>query len=70
MGWSSVDWQTQLLFPGVAYETLKAVILGGVPAAVLQEGVAWRAVASLALWSFLPFGLSLWRFCRQDLSKE
>jgi len=70
LGWSSVDWQTLLLFPGVAYETLKAVILGGVPAAVLQEGVAWRAVASLALWSFLPFGLSLWRFSRQDLSKE
>lgn len=70
LGWGSVDWQTQLLFPGVAYETLKAVILGGVPAAVLQEGVAFRALASLALWSFLPFGLSLWWFSRQDLSKE
>ena len=70
LGWSSVDWQTQLLFPGAAYETLKAVILGGVPAAVLQEGVAWRAIASLALWSIVPFGLSLWWFNRQDLSKE
>jgi len=70
LGWSPVDWQTQLLFPGAAYETLKAVILGGVPAAVLAEGVVWRAVASLALWSFIPFGLSLWWFSRQDLSKE
>lgn len=70
LGWSPVDWQTLLLFPGAAYETLKAVMLGGVPAAVLQEGVVWRAVASLALWSFIPFGLSLWWFSRQDLSKE
>lgn len=70
LGWSPVDWQTLLLFPGAAYETLKAVILGGVPAAVLAEGVVWRAVASLALWSFIPFGLSLWWFSRQDLSKE
>lgn len=70
LGWSPVVWQTLLLFPGAAYETLKAVMLGGVPAAVLQEGVVWRAVASLALWSFIPFGLSLWWFSRQDLSKE
>lgn len=70
LGWSPVDWQTLLLFPGAAYETLKAVMLGGVPAAVLHEGVVWRAVASLALWSFIPFGLSLWWFSRQDLSKE
>lgn len=70
LGWSPVDWQTLLLFPGAAYETLKAVMLGGVPAAVLQEGVVWRAIASLALWSFIPFGLSLWWFSRQDLSKE
>ncbi|WP_312783763.1 ABC transporter permease subunit [Brevundimonas sp.] len=70
LGWSPVDWQTLLLFPGAAYETLKAVILGGIPAAVLQEGVVWRAVTSLALWSFIPFGLSLWWFSRQDLSKE
>ncbi|MGH7019350.1 MAG: ABC transporter permease subunit [Brevundimonas sp.] len=70
LGWSPVDWQTLLLFPGAAYETLKAVVMGGVPAAVLQDGVTWRAVASLALWSFVPFGLTLWWFSRQDLSKE
>jgi ABC-2 type transport system permease protein len=70
LGWSTIDWQTLLVFPGAAYEALKSVVLGGVPAAVLQEGLVWRAVASLALWSFIPFGLSLWWFSRQDLSKE
>lgn len=70
LGWSPVDWQTLLLFPGAAYETLQAIVVGGVPAAVLQDGIAWRAIASLALWSFVPFGLTLWWFGRQDLSKE
>lgn len=70
VGWSAADWQTLLLFPGAAYEALKAVVLGGVPTAVLQDGVVLRAVASLALWSLVPFGLALWWFSRQDLSKE
>lgn len=70
LGWSTIDWQTLLVFPGAAYEALKAVILGGVPTAVLQEGVVWRAVVSLALWCLAPFGLALWWFSRQDLSKE
>ena len=70
LGWSAADWQTLLLFPGAAYEALKTVILGGVPTAVLQDGVVLRAVASLALWSLVPFSLALWWFSRQDLSKE
>lgn len=70
LGWSAADWQTLLLFPGAAYEALKSVILGGVPTAVLQDGVVLRAVASLALWSLVPFSLALWWFSRQDLSKE
>lgn len=70
LGWSTADWQTLLLFPGAAYEALKTVILGGVPTAVLQDGVVLRAVASLALWSLVPFSLALWWFSRQDLSKE
>lgn len=70
LGWSTIDWQTLLVFPGTAYEALKSVILGGVPTAVLQEGVVWRAVVSLALWCLAPFGLALWWFSRQDLSKE
>ena len=70
LGWSTIDWQTLLVFPGAAYEALKSVILGGVPTAVLQEGVVWRAVVSLGLWCLAPFGLALWWFSRQDLSKE
>lgn len=70
LGWSAADWQTLLLFPGAAYEALKTVILGGVPTAVLQDGVVLRAVASLALWSLVPFSLALWWFSLQDLSKE
>ncbi|MFK0299859.1 hypothetical protein ACIQTU_11650 [Brevundimonas sp. NPDC090276] len=70
LGWSAFEWQTLLLFPGAAYEALKAAILGRVPMEVLQDGVVLRAVASLALWSLVPFGLALWWFSRQDLSKE
>jgi len=70
LGWSAADWQTLLLFPGAAYEALKSVILGGVPTAVLQDGVVLRAVASLALWSLVPFSLALWWFSREDLWKE
>lgn len=70
LGWSPIDWQTLLVFPGAAYETLKTVTMGGVPEAILQQGVVLRAVASLALWCLAPFGLSLWWFSRQDLSKE
>jgi len=59
-----------LLFPGDAYEVLKALIQGGMMAAVLPDGAGWRAVAGLALWSFAPFFMALWWFRRQDLSKE
>lgn len=69
-GWQMGDWPTMLLFPGEAYEALKALIQGGMTAAVLPSGAAWRAVTGLALWSFAPFFLALWWFQRQDLSKE
>ncbi len=64
------DWPTMLLFPGDAYEVLKALIQGGMMAAVLPDGAGWRAVAGLALWSFAPFFMALWWFRQQDLSKE
>ncbi|MEN5115058.1 hypothetical protein ABE453_13620 [Brevundimonas diminuta] len=70
LGWRMGDWPTMLLFPGDAYEVLKALIQGGMMAAVLPDGADWRAVAGLALWSFAPFFLALWWFRRQDLSKE
>jgi ABC-2 type transport system permease protein len=70
LGWRMGDWPTMLLFPGDAYEVLKALIQGGMMAAVLPDGAGWRAVAGLALWSFAPFFMALWWFRRQDLSKE
>ncbi|MGN7097370.1 hypothetical protein [Brevundimonas diminuta] len=59
-----------LLFPGEGYELLKVLIQGGMEAALVPAGAAWRALTGLALWSFAPFFLALWWFQRQDLSKE
>ena len=69
-GWEMGDWATMLLFPGEGYELLKVLVQGGMEAALVPAGAAWRAVTGLALWSFAPFFLALWWFQRQDLSKE
>nr|WP_313521752.1 hypothetical protein [Brevundimonas diminuta] len=69
-GWQMGDWATMLLFPGEGFELLKVLIQGGMEAALIPAGAAWRAVTGLALWSFAPFFLALWWFQRQDLSKE
>jgi ABC-2 type transport system permease protein len=69
-GWQMGDWATMLLFPGEGYELLKVLVQGGVEAALVPAGAAWRALTGLALWSFAPFFLALWWFQRQDLSKE
>jgi len=69
-GWQMGDWATMLLFPGEGYELLKVLVQGGMEAALVPAGAAWRAVTGLALWSFAPFFLALWWFQRQDLSKE
>lgn len=69
-GWQMGDWATMLLFPGEGYELLKVLIEGGMEAALVPAGAAWRALTGLALWSFAPFFLALWWFQRQDLSKE
>ena len=63
------DWLTQLLLPGTAFETLKALIKGGMEAAALPDG-AIKAVISLALWSLAPLAAAIAWFSRQDLSKE
>lgn len=70
LGWQVGDWPTMLLFPGDAYEVLKAAVIGGMEAATLPAGAVWRAAAGLALWSLVPFLAALWWFQRQDLSKE
>lgn len=69
-GWQMGDWATMLLFPGEGYELLKILVQGGMEAALIPAGAAWRALTGLALWSFAPFFLALWWFQRQDLSKE
>lgn len=69
-GWQMGDWATMLLFPGEGYELLKILVQGGMEAALVPAGAAWRALTGLALWSFAPFFLALWWFQRQDLSKE
>lgn len=67
-GWTPTDWQAQALLPGMAYDTFKAAVLGGVGAP--PAGAAWTALASLIGWCLVPLGAALAWFQRQDLSKE
>lgn len=66
-GWSAGDLQSQLLSPGLAADSLKAVIEGSVDA---PDGVAWKAILSLAAWTIVPLVAAVAWFQRQDLSKE
>lgn len=70
LGLEPGDWMAQLLMPGPAVDTLKSLIKGGMEAAVQPEGVAIKAVTSLALWSLVPLAAAVAWFGRQDLSKE
>lgn len=67
--WSPEDWIAQLVLPGLAYDTLKAVALGGSGGAV-PDGVAIKSIVSLALWTLVPLAGAIAWFGRQDLSKE
>lgn len=67
LGWGVDDWRAQFLFPGVAYDTLKAAIEAG--SASPSEGVG-LAIASLAAWCLIPLVAAIAWFNRQDLSKE
>ncbi len=67
LGWQSSLWQSQLLLPGLAYDTLKAAIGD---ASDLPPGLALKAIVSLALWTFAPLAGAIAWFNRQDLSKE
>lgn len=66
LGWQPEDWSSQLLLPGLAYNTLKAAI-GGAP---LPDDLTLKAIASLILWLFTPLAAAIAWFSRQDLSKE
>ena len=67
LGWGVGDWRAQFLFPGFAFDTLKAAIQAG--AGVPSEGVS-LAIASLAFWTLVPLIAAIAWFNRQDLSKE
>ncbi len=69
-GWTPGDLQSQLLIPGLATDSLKALIQGGPDAAAATEGLGWKASLSLALWTVVPLVAAVAWFQRQDLSKE
>jgi len=69
-GWSAGDLLAQLLTPGLATDSLKALIEGGPDAAAAPEGLGWKASLSLALWTIVPLIAAIAWFQRQDLSKE
>lgn len=69
-GWSAGDLQSQLLIPGLAADSLKMLIQGGPDAGAAPDGLAWKAVLSLGLWTLAPLVASIAWFQRQDLSKE
>lgn len=70
LGLAPTDWLTQLLVPGLAFDTLKAFIQGGMEAAAMPDGLALKAITSLAVWSLVPLAAAVAWFSRQDLSKE
>ncbi|CAN5335842.1 ABC transporter permease [soil metagenome] len=67
-GWKAGDWVAQLLIPGLASDSLKALILHEAAGAPADLGV--KAAISLALWCFVVLAASIALFQRQDLSKE
>lgn len=69
-GWTPGDLHAQLLIPGLATDSLKALIEGGADAASAPDGIGWKAGLSLALWTVAPLVAAVAWFSRQDLSKE
>jgi ABC-2 type transport system permease protein len=70
LGWSAADLQSHLLVPGLSHDVLKTVLQGGADAAAAPDGVVWKAMLSLGLWTVVPLAGGLAWFSRQDLSKE
>jgi ABC-2 type transport system permease protein len=68
LGWEPSMWLPQLLLPGLAYDTLKAAVEGGMDAP--SAAAVFRALTSLALWCLIPTAAAVAWFNRQDLSKE
>lgn len=63
LGWEPTAWKSLLLLPGLAYDSLKAVVQSG-------EGAVIAPLTSLATWTLVPLIAAVLLFHRQDLSKE
>jgi ABC-2 type transport system permease protein len=82
LGWTPTMWQTQLLLPGLAFDTLKtattpelaesfrAAMSPDTPAPIQPAGIVVKSAISLALWTIVPLVGAIAWFQRQDLSKE
>lgn len=64
------SWFGILLMPARALGYLNSLIVGGIPASVVPDGMLIKASLSLILWTLLPLAGALAWFRRQDLSKE
>lgn len=70
LGWEPTGWPAQLLLPGLAFDTLKAVAgPDGAPAG-MPDGLVIKSIVSLLLWTLAPLAGAIAWFNRQDLSKE
>jgi ABC-2 type transport system permease protein len=70
LGWEPTGWAAQLLLPGLAFDTLKAIAAPGDAAPAAPDGVMLKAIVSLVLWTLVPLAGAIAWFNRQDLSKE
>ncbi|WP_029417749.1 hypothetical protein [Brevundimonas bacteroides] len=70
LAWSAGDLQAHLLIPGLSHDSLKTLVQGGPDAAAAPDGLAWKAITGLTVWTIVPLVAALAWFSRQDLSKE
>ncbi len=70
LGWTVGDLQAHLLIPGLATDSLKALIEAEVDAGSAPNGLAWKAGLGLGLWTVWPLAAAVAWFQRQDLPKE
>jgi ABC-2 type transport system permease protein len=70
LGLKPSDWTSQLMLPGLAYDTLKGMVVPGITSIPGVENAMLPALSGLALWTIAPLALAILWFRRQDLSKE